>query len=218
MLCQTHILMFSWYCLVSEGWLYRGWSSRGREKKKQMKHTGHTRYMNAIWIHELDYYPFFNALSPNRRINEYLINSIKITWPNSMQLKWVLLFSVTSSKISRWQMIKIRVIYFLKICSAYTLALTWHNFILFFLLLWHPFISPWPCKTMWAGEQKKAKLFKNNQNLYSPVPLWVPVPPVSYEPPLPFSGRRRQAEVVHKPTTCTSAITTATQRTSSLDH
>lgn len=25
---DTHILMFSWYCLVSEGWLYRGWNMR----------------------------------------------------------------------------------------------------------------------------------------------------------------------------------------------
>lgn len=25
---DTHILMFSWYCLVSEGWLYRGWNIR----------------------------------------------------------------------------------------------------------------------------------------------------------------------------------------------
>lgn len=35
LLLATYILMFSWYCLVSEGWLYRGWKRQEHSKRER---------------------------------------------------------------------------------------------------------------------------------------------------------------------------------------
>lgn len=252
--------MFSWYCLVSEGWLYRGWNRKKQERIGYIVSGDEDKRLNfnrkrdeGQWAHfykvsasdfaliKVGFFVFAvmvtrvkaltNSVWGESLIVSYnlfcwascqTLNVIHSTEPNDCVCVYETVRQMDSF-INTLTMKRWKNIIATKFCFESPKTVWVLRSLLYFVA--NQRISPFHTSVwdiMWQTHSlclpnvvsRLSNLFLNemfqkskkstdtdrwrqNQSVHSPALPWVPVPPVSCEPLLPFSSEETQTQVVH---------------------